>query len=262
MGTLLNIEISCESDAFCAPLFAKAGQISRDIEEKMTIYRPSEVTRLKDKAGLSDYLQPVSRDTYAVISSALRIAWASDGYFDPTLGMHGNFQDVATGGDKVGLRRKGMLVDLGGIAKGYALDMIGAAFEGHNWTLNFGGQILTHGVSRRVTVYDPRDDKKELLVCQFPGGSLSTSAQNQRPGHLINPKTHLPGTANIASVVWHASATQADAWSTALFFAHDADFARLTQKYDLVAWRLTANNKINFSQSAQRSSICTTTSAE
>lgn len=262
MGTLLNIEIECASDSLCNPMFAAAGQVAQDIESRMTTYRPSEVTRLKDKAGLADFMQPVSRDTYTVISGALRIAQASDGLFDPTLGSHGSYRDINITAANVGLRRPGMLIDLGGIAKGYALDQIGAAFTGHSFTLNFGGQIMTHGIARHVTLYDPRDDKSALLACNFSEGSLSTSAQNQRPGHLINPKTHLPGAQNIAAVVWHPVAMEADAWSTALFLAGAAEFDRLTQKYQLAAWQLTAANQLNISQGARKLNICTTPSGQ
>lgn len=262
MGTLLNIEIECESDAQCKPLFATAARIGQDIEAKMTTYRPSEVTRLKDKAGLPDFMQPLSEATFTVVASALKIAKASDGLFDPTLGSNGNYQSINVSSGKAGLSRPGMLIDLGGIAKGYALDVIGAAFAGLNFTLNFGGQILTHGIARNATLYNPLDEKQALLVCNFSEGSLSTSAQNQRPGHLINPKTRLPGAQNIASVVWHPLAMEADAWSTALFFADDAKFRELTQRYSLAAWQLTAANGMNISESAKKLRLCITPSGQ
>lgn len=261
MGTLLNIEIECVTDTQCSPFFFTAATIAQDIEEKMTTYRPSEVTRLRDKAGLPDFMQPVSHDTYVVIAAALGVAKASDGYFDPTLGTHGNYQEIDMKSGRVGIRQHGMLVDLGGIAKGYALDKIGAAFTGNNWTLNFGGQISTHRMAREVTLPDPRDDKLPFLVCNFSEGSLSTSAQNQRPGHLINPKTHLPGAHNIASVVWHLSAMQADAWSTALFFADARHFREWTRKHNLVAYQMTASGEIVQSMAALRQKMCSVTTS-
>lgn len=116
------------------------------LDAMMSDYRPdSELNRLNASAGTGTWFK-VSPELFEVLSLALEIAEASDGAFDPTVGpfvalwrearksgrlpakasldsarelVGSRLIALDTAGHAVVLRRRGMRLDLGGIAKGY-----------------------------------------------------------------------------------------------------------------------------------------------
>jgi thiamine biosynthesis lipoprotein ApbE len=145
LGTVCKITIydKPSEEAFSAA-FARL----REIEQKMTLHsETSEIAHINHKSGIEPVA--VSSDTFAVIKKAVEIAQASGGAFDPTIGPLVQAWDI--GGDNprrpteeeiqsllplvdyrqvvlddhqqsVFLKQQGMVLDLGGIAKGYAAD--------------------------------------------------------------------------------------------------------------------------------------------
>ena len=126
--------------------------------------------------------------------------------------------------------RPGGAIDSGGFGKGEGLDHALAALVRHGVTaarLNFGGQISLAGSSTRVArrlrlgevaVAEPRAGSSREIGRFSPGdGSVSTSAQSERPGHIRDPRTG--GAAPFAGSVTVVADTGfvADALSTALF---------------------------------------------
>ncbi|MBI4064611.1 MAG: FAD:protein FMN transferase [Elusimicrobia bacterium] len=128
--------------------------------------------------------------------------------------------------------RARMGVDLGGIGKGYALDRAAIVLKEkgiHNALLNFGGQILALGSppgakAWRVRVADPFDSRRAAVETFLSNQSLATSSQKERElvsggrrvGHIIDPKTGRPVEMEGSVTVVAASASEADALSTAL----------------------------------------------
>jgi thiamine biosynthesis lipoprotein len=204
----------------------------------------SELSRLND-AGASAALSEPLR---AVLDSALVWAAATQGAFDPTieplvraydLRGAGRVPDAATlnaararvgytrivrSGDTVQLN--GAQLDLGGIAKGFALDRAAALLAARNVrdaVLDAGGQRFGSGPAQ-AWLADPRDRDRAAVRVQLPAGSLSTSTQRERAlvvrgrrvGHVLDPRTGepVPGEASVS--VAAASGTRADALSTAL----------------------------------------------
>lgn len=96
--------------------------------------------------------RPVAVDawTYRVLACALRISRASSGAFDPTLGRGATYEDIALlPGRRVHLRRRARL-DLGGIAKGFAVDRAVASLRRHGaraGCVNAGGDLRLFGGS-------------------------------------------------------------------------------------------------------------------
>ncbi|MCI5779964.1 MAG: FAD:protein FMN transferase [Lentisphaeria bacterium] len=126
----------------------------------------------------------------------------------------------------------GMALDLGGIAKGYAADLAAAAMVRCGITagvVDLGGNLrfLPHPPpgrsSYRVAIRDPRDPGGTLpeLLEVRPGRAVSTSGDyerfivlgGRRYGHIISPKTGIPGGGPAASVVAD-TALDADVFST------------------------------------------------
>jgi FAD:protein FMN transferase len=140
------------------------------LEAVMSDFRPdSELRRLERRPG---EWTPVGDELYAVLATALEVAGASDGAFDPTVGplvalwrqarRDGRMPDSAaldaarrrTGWQKleldpdrqaVRLAVPGMRLDLGGIAKGYILQQALATLIEHGVSsalLEAGGDIV------------------------------------------------------------------------------------------------------------------------
>jgi thiamine biosynthesis lipoprotein len=145
-----------------------------------------------------------------------------------------DFRDVVL--DKperqVALRRRGMKIGLGGIAKGYALDESAARLRALGITsflLSAGGQIYAGGKRGeqpwRVAVRDPRGEATDqVLALDVEDASVSTSGDYERfftvdgvrYHHILDPHTGYPARGLRSATVVSADATWADALSTAL----------------------------------------------
>ncbi|MFZ5629958.1 MAG: FAD:protein FMN transferase [Spirochaetota bacterium] len=296
MGTLLSAKLICGRLEQCDAGFSAISDVLTDVDQRMSVYHPSEVTGLNDAAGTPSLLQPLSPGTLEVLRAALRIARQSEGRFDPTilplLKAYGlmredtggeaatakaqlaeasslvDYRQVVISGSRAGLKKKGMSLDFGGIAKGYALDKISAALQKLGiaaFVLNFGGHLLVHGTDHTTVIYHPGGTGRVLVTCTISEGSISVSAQDKRyvtergkrRGHLINPLTKESENETLLSLVYHHSAMHADAWSTALFFTGTAEFRALSEQQKLAALHLNSRGELSGSTQMQNLKLCT-----
>lgn len=134
---------------------------------------------------------------------------------------------------QVRLSRPGMGLDLGGIAKGYACDRVVSLLKEKQVKgalINIGGTL--YGFGRRadgrpwkVGVCHPREPGAVIATLILEDLALATSGdyenyfffEGKRYSHILDPRTGMPvqGIASVSVVA--PSATEADAWSTALF---------------------------------------------
>jgi thiamine biosynthesis lipoprotein len=131
----------------------------------------------------------------------------------------------------VRLLKEGLHIDLGGIAKGYAVDRaVTKLKEAHinSALVNAGGNMFCLGENGRkpwsVGIQNPRKEGEVLEKLVLRGKGVSTSGdyeqffifQNRRYSHIIDPKTGYPAGRGVISATLIASdATTADALSTA-----------------------------------------------
>ena len=198
----------------------------------------------------------------ALIETALTISDATDGAFDPTLapvldawGFTKDEHSVPsadelkellshTGCGKVALEKTadgwtvtlldGAQLDLGGIAKGYAADLLRAQLEKEgvtSATLDLGGDVFvmgrkTDGSDWRIAVKDPADTESYLGVVSAADKFIVTSGVYERYfeengvryHHILDPKTGCPAESGLVSVtVLCENGAWADALSTACF---------------------------------------------
>ena len=141
------------------------------------------------------------------------------------------------------LTRPGAALDLGGIAKGFALDQAAAVLQEHGVEqalINAGGDMRALGRRGdrpwRVGIRHPRDPDRVLgIVALAPGEAIVTSGDyerffrhaGQRHHHLLDPTTGRPARAAQSATVIGPRATETDAWSTALFVRGAAGLAKL-----------------------------------
>ena len=135
-------------------------------------------------------------------------------------------------GRTVRLPAAGMMMGLGGIAKGYALDRVAEMLTGagfRDFLVTGGGQVLSRGRrgdrAWRVGIRDPRGGPEEFFArLEIGDASLSTSADNEsffvvdgvRYHHVLDPRTGWPARGLRSATVMAADATLADALSTAV----------------------------------------------
>ena len=243
----------------------------REIESRMSVYLPdSDIARINAAAGMEPVR--VHYDVFEVIERALYIAEISGGAFDPSIGpvvslwgIGGNNPRVPTQEEidavlplvnwreveldrerhTVFLKRPGMALDLGGIAKGYAADESAGIIKDARLKralIDLGGNIITYGVKQdrspwRVGLQDPQyynhgDNNYAVNRGSYIGvisgwdQSVVTSGVYERffvdggthYHHLFSPFTGYPARSGLSAVTVIASASMdADALSTAAF---------------------------------------------
>ena len=201
----------------------------------------------------------VSADTFYIIKKSKEFWLSTSGAFDitvaPLVDLWGftsqQFQVPSdekiraglglVGSDKIILDEKdnlvefkipGMKIDLGAIAKGFALDCAVKKLKENNITsclISAGGQIYAlgdkFGQPWKIAIQGAA--KSEISgTFELKNKSASTSgdyqqyflAGNKRYGHILNPKTGYPAESGIISVTVIAdNGVEADALSTAVF---------------------------------------------
>lgn len=152
-------------------------------------------------------------DLSTVFAAALAFAHASDGLFDPTvaarlveagqLPRHAGFPPAAsTGwrgieldGDRVRYAHP-LLVDLSGIAKGYAVDVALASLREAGLTaatVNAGGDLARFGESPTpVHVRLPQRPTQSVRLAELENGAAATSAGYFQPDALRHPRSGEP----------------------------------------------------------------------
>lgn len=240
MGTAAEVQVSGLADPRPA-LDAAFAALDR-VDQRMSLWKSeSELSRLNARGRAH-----VSPELLLVLRAALELARDSGGAFDPTVeplvraaGHLGEpargltSQELAALLTSVGHQRvhledsgvsldPGTRLDLGGIAKGYAADLaLGALRQAgaRSGVVDLGGSSLAvFGRPVAVTVRDPeRADGTPWASFELADRALSTSGGDQRPGHILDPRSGQPASGVLAATVLAKSAMEADALSTAAF---------------------------------------------
>lgn len=263
MNTLVTLQVVVDDtsdaiEAWCARAFGWFAEVER----VCTRFDPdSEVMALSRQVGVP---LPVSATLFAAVQFALAVAEASGGTFDPTLGLaqerrgfnrhyrtgHTVVSDLAP--DRPPTYRDVLLdpaqgtvtlqvplvLDLGAVAKGLAIDL--AAREFHDCAgclVEAGGDLSAHGHNGdgelwHVGIRHPLHAGELIAALRLTDAAVCTSGGYERPApdtdadtadaahaenHLLDPRTgHSPAAAASVTVV-APTAMAADALSTAAF---------------------------------------------
>ena len=204
----------------------------------------------------------VSFYTKEVIDSSLAIAEETDGYFDITVGpilaqwkhfneplksvpdsnivkkllKFVNYKRIKTRGDSVFLPDSAS-IDLGGIAKGYAIDLAYRNLRKHSldaFLINAGGDIRVYSKGEKKWTIGIQNPRKSSVIGYFKiaNGAVVTSGDYERYviidgirySHLINPKTGYPEHRFSSVSVFASNATRADAIATAIAVMREKAF--------------------------------------
>ncbi len=129
------------------------------------------------------------------------------------------------------------LLDFGAAGKGYAIDKIVNILKLSGIIdkagLDFGGHLYYYSCDNEkeiIGIRDPLDPGEIIFSLPILNESVSTSANYERGGHLIDPRDGQPVKNSMLSVsVIHPSAWAADILSTAVFVLGEAKGAELVR---------------------------------
>lgn len=219
-----------------------------DLEKLWSRFRPdSELSRLNELRSIE-----VRQETAAVVRLAISAWQLTDGWFDPTVhdavagaGYDRSFErvgqtPVATSreivpgcdgivveGNRVTLP-PGVRLDLGGIGKGHAADLIATELLERGVAgacVSLGGDLRVVGEppaeagTWAVAVEDPHRPEQQQSLLGLDGGAVATSSRLKRrwrstdgeSHHLIDPSTGRPATTDVvAATVVAAQASWAE----------------------------------------------------
>jgi len=257
LGTVCTITIFEKGQAgVCDEIFSRI----REIEKLMSVnISSSDVSRINAVAGISPV--QVHEDTFKVIERAIYFAELSGGAFDPTVGpivsLWGiggkphvpnkeeinevlpliNWRNIEMDAllKSVYLTQSGMSIDLGGIAKGYAVDEAVKILKSHEISgakIDLGGDIFMLGTRSdgkpwKVGIQNPDGRHGSIIgFLQVPEKTVVTSGVYERNfekdgvfyHHLLSVTDGYPVNNGLVSVTIIADVSMdADALSTAVF---------------------------------------------
>jgi FAD:protein FMN transferase len=243
-----------------------------EVDRLMSNYRAdSELTHINAAAARGPVV--VSDPMLRILEAAQKVSADSNGAFDVTVGplvrLWGFFdkrphvpsaQELAAVRPLVGFRnllvdaqqhavrfvRPGVEIDLGGIAKGFAVEVAADVLRrrGLQGFIDAGGNQYMVGAPPGKTqwtvgVKNPDGAGQLLGAIDVTEGSVSTSADDanflvaagRRYGHLLDPRSLTPSTMSLSATIVSRDGTLADALSKAAFVLGPKDGLALVDSY-------------------------------
>lgn len=219
------------------------------LKEMVSIEKLLEMGRFKVTGSNTSNIPDEIERLTALSDSAYRL---TKGFFDPTIGAVTRLWDFSpnaipphpdslrnaltlVGFDRLisGELSEGVLLDFGGIAKGYACDRAIESLRRLGCSraiINLGGDLSILGRRKdgkpwRIAIRHPRETHSFIGYLDVDQCAIATSGdyerffiyQGKRYHHIIDPKDGMPGSRCQSVTVVAASAWLADAMATALF---------------------------------------------
>lgn len=229
MGTVVSIQLVGDDGPTLLERAKEAMLWVGEVERTCSRFdATSELSRLTTQHGQA---VPVSAMLGQLLALACATAAASDGAFDPTVGSvpAARWQDIAIDDVRgtVTLHRP-MRLDLGAIAKGFAVDLLARALADlPHVAINAGGDLYCRGHNLRgepwsVGIRDPFSDGGLLLQLAVDGLSVCTSGSYERRlpdggHHLIDPALGKSSRGLVSCTVVCEGTAVADGLATAAF---------------------------------------------
>lgn len=266
MGTDCRIALLADESADRLAALATAERRVRELESRLTRFLDtSELSRL-NAAGPGWH--EVSAELGEILTLAMSLHEATGRIYDPTIigaleraGYDRSFELVADSAAPCGPQPKravsftevevtrgrarlpaGVRLDLGGLAKGWAADVVAddlAAFGPA--IVDLGGDLALRGTPPEggpwvVGVARPGSLGEHVAMLRLDGGGVATSGTDRRRWrrgatemhHLIDPRTAEPARSDVVqAVALHARTAHADAWAKVAVIAGSAASAHL-----------------------------------
>jgi len=228
MGTAIRVELWCEDRTRADAALAAVMDFMHHVNDTMSPYKPesllSQINRDAARVAV-----PLSAELYGLLERALDFSRLSGGAFDITYASVGRLYDYRSGtrptqaelaqaraavgyeglqldaqARSVRFARPGMAIDLGGFAKGYAVDEGARILRAHGIAhaiVTAGGDSHVLGDRRgrpwTIGVADPRRPGELAAVLPLQDVAVSTSGDYERYfeeggtryHHILDPRT-------------------------------------------------------------------------
>ncbi|MEP6633150.1 MAG: FAD:protein FMN transferase [Luteimonas sp.] len=213
LGTVVVVQVEGKGTALVESAIAAAFDAMSSVQRSMSFHDPdSDLSRINRTAAHAP--QAVCGPLRRVLRASLVLAQYSGGGFDPSVAgelvrrgqlpgpgancgvdPEANWRDVELSRDGLIRYRKPLWLDLGGIAKGYAVDRAIHALRlagMRSGAVNAGGDLRVFGDSMRtIRVRDPLTPSCARPLLQVRNGAVATSSGcfSIRDGHtaLVDP---------------------------------------------------------------------------
>ncbi len=310
-GTVVAISIYGESEVRAQLLGTRVLNEFERLHHKFHAWKPSALTALNDSIARGEPFQ-ADAEMVDLLKAATALAVNSDHTFNPATGhlirlwgfqssditphapsgadvkrwvdANPRMSDLVFDGSMISSRNKAVMLDLGGYAKGYALDRAAQILRAEHVEaalINIGGNILAIGQPGarpwRVGVQDPRGPAMVASVALHDNEAIGTSGDYQRyflqdgkrRPHIIDPKSGEPidlvASVTIITSGGSDAGTRSDGNTKPLFIAGPRHWKAMAQRLGLKEVMLIDANKnieitpamrarMRFTEGAQRGS--------
>jgi len=283
-GTLVEVSVYGEDEGKAKKAVASVMQEFQRLHDLLHAWKPSALSDL-NAAFAGGESREVTPEVAVMLKDAAHLSAQSDGLFNPSIGgliklwgFHADefkavlpdekqvaklvaakpqmsdlvFSPAPDGkGELVASRNKAVFLDLGGYAKGYALDRASELLEQqgiHNALINIGGNVLAMGQhgdrAWRIGIQHPRKPSPIATMELHDGEAIGTSGDYQRffevggkrYCHLIDPRTGQPAQGvQAVTILTHGqrAGTLSDGPSKPLFIAGKTGWRDAARKMNL-----------------------------
>jgi FAD:protein FMN transferase len=273
MGTSVEVQAFGAGDEQRRAAIEEAFAAFAEIDRLMSNYRDdSELAMINRDAARRAV--PVSDPMFAVLDAARRVSEASNGAFDATVGplvrawgFYDKTPHVPSAGELAAVRplvgyrqvrldgdlrtvrftRPDVELDLGGIAKGFAVEVAAGVLRrrGLNGFIDAGGNQYLLGTppgkrAWTIGIKNPEARNQVLGVVETGETSVSTSADyynflvaggGRQYGHILDPRTLQPAAQSLSATVLSRDGTLGDAMSKAAFILGPTDGIALVDAF-------------------------------
>ncbi|XOV86614.1 MAG: FAD:protein FMN transferase [Pseudomonadota bacterium] len=269
MGTPIHVELWSETAPRACALIEEVMAEMRRIDALMSPYIETSMLSRLNSLGSSEQVE-VGEELYNLIEQSIAFSRLTNGAFDVTYASAGRYYDFRKGerpSDEtlrqalaainyryllmnerrhaIRFGHEGVYVDLGGIAKGYAVDRGIRILQQHGVAdamVSAGGDSRIIGDRKGqpwvVGIRHPRAEDANLAVLPLMDVSVSTSGDYERYferdgvryHHIIDPTTGDSARDLVSVTILGADATTTDALSTSVFvLGREAGLALIDQ---------------------------------
>ena len=260
LGTVVEIEVGGLSESNGHRAIEDAFAVVAEVQRRMSFHDPASVlSRINREAA--ERVVEVDAWTFEVLSAAAEVQRISGGIFDVTVAPHlqrlgflpadnrarraaaraPSFADVELlPGNRVRFHHAGVRLDLGGIAKGFAVDQAVASLQRSGvprGLVNAGGDLRAFGNrAQRIAVRHPENPQAMHFALRLQNAALATSAHYfagcWNPGEtlapIVDPRTGARAWRVRSATVRAPSAMLADALTKVVMLAGEDALPALT----------------------------------
>ncbi len=259
MGTIATLTIAAPDTTKTDQALEVCTKTTDHLNSILSIFIPiSNLSQLNNAGGAWIELEPETKESLLL---SIKYAEISSSTFDPTVSdlvklwgfntkshitktpteeaienvlKDTGYQNIIISNNSARLISPKTKIDLGGIAKGYAVDVCYNKLQKQNiknYIVNIGGNLRVSGMATpnrpwTIGIRNPFNKSEILGKLRLPSGTALATSGNyerfeyidgKRYAHIIDPRTGKPVSGMAGTTVLSSTAVETDAMSTALY---------------------------------------------